>query len=64
MQVYAIIDLHSSNNKIGIINDQDERVYRKRLPDDTGRIVEASAPYKSSFRGVVAECFLYVKEWP
>jgi len=38
MQLYAGIDLHSSNNYIGIINEQDERVYRKRLPDDIGKI--------------------------
>ena len=55
MQVYAGIDLHSSNNYIGIINDKDERLYRKRLPNDTGKILNALAPYKSDLKGVVVE---------
>jgi hypothetical protein len=33
MKVYAGIDLHSSNNYIGIINEKDERLYQKRLPN-------------------------------
>jgi hypothetical protein len=33
MKVYAGIDLHSSNNYIGIINENDERLYQKRLPN-------------------------------
>ena len=55
MQVYAGIDLHSTNNYIGIINDQDQRLYRKRLPNDTGKILNALAPYKNDLKGVVVE---------
>jgi len=33
MKIYAGIDLHSSNNYIGIINQEDQRVYQKRLPN-------------------------------
>ncbi len=59
MPVYAGIDLHSGNNYIGIINDQDERLYRKRLPDDTGKILNALAPYRSNLQGVVVEVSTY-----
>lgn len=31
MQLYTGIDLHSSNNYLGIIDDTDKRVYDKRL---------------------------------
>jgi len=30
MELYAGIDLHSSNNYIGVINELDERLYSKR----------------------------------
>lgn len=31
MQMYAGIDLHSSNNYIGIIDEQDKRIFGKRM---------------------------------
>jgi hypothetical protein len=55
MKVYAGIDLHSSNNDVGIINDQDQRVYQKRLPNQTEHILEALEPFKESMEGVVVE---------
>jgi len=33
MKAYAGIDLHSTNNYIGIINDKDQRLFKKRLPN-------------------------------
>ena len=38
MRLYAGIDLHSANNYIGIIDEQDRRVYKKKLPNDLHRI--------------------------
>jgi transposase len=55
MKVYAGIDLHSSNNYVGIINDQDQRVYQKRLPNQVEHILEALDPFKESMEGVVVE---------
>ena len=55
MKVYAGIDLHSSNNYVGIINDQDQRVYQKRLPNQVDHILEALEPFKESMEGVVVE---------
>jgi len=55
MKVYAGIDLHSSNNYVGIINDQDQRVYQKRLPNQLEHILEALEPFKESMEGVVVE---------
>jgi len=55
MKVYAGIDLHSSNNYVGIINDQDQRVYQKRLPNQVEHILEALEPFKKSMEGVVVE---------
>ena len=55
MKVYAGIDLHSSNNYIGIIDEQDQRLYQKRLPNRLEHILEALEPFKESLEGVVVE---------
>jgi len=55
MKVYAGIDLHSSNNYIGIINEKDQRLYQKRLPNQLEHILEALEPFKESMEGVVVE---------
>ncbi len=34
MKLYAGIDLHSNNNYLAIIDEQDQRVYQKRLPNE------------------------------
>jgi transposase len=55
MKVYAGIDLHSSNNYIGIIDEEDQRLYQKRLPNRLEHILEALEPFKESLEGVVVE---------
>ena len=55
MKVYAGIDLHSSNNYIGIIDEQDQRLYQKRLPNRLEYILEALEPFKAFLEGVVVE---------
>ena len=55
MEVYAGIDLHSSNNYVGIIDEQDQRLYQKRLPNRLGDILPALEPFKESLKGVVVE---------
>jgi transposase len=55
MKVYAGIDLHSSNNYIGIINDKDQRVYQKRVPNQLNNILQSLEPFKESMEGVVVE---------
>jgi len=53
MKVYAGIDLHSSNNYIGIINEKDERLYQKRLPNQLEDVLSALEPFKKDLEGVV-----------
>jgi len=55
MKTYAGIDLHSSNNYIGIINDKDEKLFGKRLPNNLDNVLIALEPYKESLKGVVVE---------
>ena len=55
MKVYAGIDLHSSNNYVGIINEEDRRLYQRRLPNHLPIILKALDPFKESLEGVVVE---------
>ena len=55
MELYAGIDLHSSNNYLGVIDEQDQRLYQKRLPNDLDTILAALAPFKKDLVGVVVE---------
>lgn len=55
MKLYAGIDLHSNNNYLGIIDAKDRRVFKKKLPNDPKRILEALKPYRKEIVGVVVE---------
>jgi transposase len=55
MKSYAGIDLHSSNNYIGIIDENDRRMYQKRLPNQIEHVVQALEPFKETLQGVVVE---------
>jgi transposase len=55
MEAYAGIDLHSSNNYIGVIDGQDQRLYAKRLPNSINQILVALEPFKENLEAVVVE---------
>jgi transposase len=55
MKLYAGIDLHSSNNYVGIIDEEDQRLYQKRLPNRLEYILPALEPFKKDLEGVIVE---------
>jgi len=55
MKLYSGIDLHSSNSFVGVINEQDQRLFRRKLPNDLSTILQALDPFKESLEGVVIE---------
>lgn len=55
MRVYAGIDLHSSNNYVGIIDEQDNRLYGKRLNNHLPCVLKALEPFKQRLEAVVVE---------
>lgn len=55
MRVYAGIDLHSSNNFVGVINEKDKILYGKRHANRLEDVLKALDPFKASLRGVVVE---------
>lgn len=46
MRLYAGIDLHSNNNYQAIIDEHDQRVYQKRLPNKPGAVLAELAPFQ------------------
>ena len=48
MQTYAGIDLHSSNNFIGVINDKDKILYGKRHANRLDDVLRALDPFKDN----------------
>jgi len=55
MKTYAGIDLHSSNNYTAVIDEHDQRLYKKRLPNRVDTVVSALDPFKETLEGVVVE---------
>ena len=55
MKAYAGIDLHSSNNFTAVIDDQDQRLFAKRLPNRIDSIISALNPFKEVLEGVMVE---------
>ncbi len=55
MKTYAGIDLHSSNNYIVVIDENDKRLFEKRLPNTLEDIIAALDPFKKSLTGLVVE---------
>lgn len=55
MKTYAGIDLHSSNNYLGVINEQDKRLFSRRLPNCLDTIVTALKPFQKTLSGIAVE---------
>jgi transposase len=54
-QLYAGIDLHSNNNYLAIIDEQDKRIYKHRWPNKPDIILAELEPFKESIVGIVVE---------
>jgi transposase len=53
--LYVGSDLHGNNNFLGIIDEQGERVFKKRLPNDRELIKDVLRPYQEEIEGIVVE---------
>jgi len=53
--LYAGIDLHSNNNVVVVTDDEDNVVYRKRLQNELGDVLDALSPFEKNVAGVVVE---------
>jgi transposase len=55
MKLYAATDLHSNNNVLVILDEQDRVVLRRRLPNQLAAVLAALEPYKGSIEAVAVE---------
>jgi len=55
VKLYAGVDLHSNNNYLGIIDQKDKRVYKKKLPNELPAVLEELEPYREELEGIVVE---------
>lgn len=55
MTTYAGIDLHSSNCYLAVIDQQQTRLFGKRLPNSLEQVQAALQPFKGGLSGVVVE---------
>lgn len=54
-QLYAGIDLHSNNSHVGILDQDDKRIFHKRLPNQADVILAELAPFKEEVVSVTIE---------
>lgn len=55
MATYAGIDLHSSNNYIGVIDANNQKLYEGRHENRLEHVLKALAPFKRTLKGIVVE---------
>src|SRR4030095_6635014 len=55
MPLYGGIDLHANNSVVVLLNEQDQQIYHKRLPNDLATILEQLAPHHADIEGLVVE---------
>ena len=54
-KLYAGIDLHSNNFYLGIIDQNDQKIFQKRLPNIQDLILAELKPFKDKIAGIVVE---------
>ncbi len=55
MKLYRAIDLHPNNSVVGLIDEQDQVVYQKRLPNHLCTILDQLSAHQTSIQGIVVE---------
>lgn len=55
MTLYCGIDLHSNNHVVVVIDENDKRLFEKRLPNDINMTLEVLRPFKTKLQAVAVE---------
>ena len=55
MKLYGGIDLHSNNNVVALLDEEDRVVLRARLANEAAGVLAALAPYREAIVGLVVE---------
>jgi transposase len=55
MKLYGGIDLHSNNNVVALLDEEDRVVLRARLANEAAGVLAALVPYRAAIVGLVVE---------
>jgi len=55
MKKYSGIDLHSNNNVVLVSDEADRALYRGRLPNELGKVLEVLEPHRQGLVGIAVE---------
>ena len=55
MKLYAGCDLHSTNNFLGIMDENGKRIFSKNLPNTMPKIVKMLEPFNPDLAGIAVE---------
>ena len=55
MELYAGLDPHSRNTYIGILDQNLERVFKKRVVNNLEIILQTLSPFRNQLKGLVVE---------
>jgi transposase len=55
MQHYCTIDLHSNNHVVVVIDEEDKRVFEKRLSNDLSQTLKVLSGYQGTLCGIAVE---------
>ena len=55
MNYYSAIDLHSNNSFVEVIDEHDNIIYERRLPNDLDQILFELKPFKNQIQGIAVE---------
>ena len=55
MELYAGIDLHANSNYVGIVDEENQIVFKHKLTNDLREILAVLEPFRQQTNGVVVE---------
>ena len=55
MKLYGVIDLHSNNCVVVLVDEDSREVLRKRIDNDLSNMIALLEPYRSDITGLVVE---------
>lgn len=55
MTLYVGVDLHSNNNYLGIIDEENRTVFKKKVHNDLGKVLHTLEPFEKNIAGIVVE---------
>ncbi len=61
-KLYGGIDLHANNSVVVVLNDQDQVVTQKMIPNELPTILAHLAPFQSQLQGLAVESTYKIKK--